>query len=54
MAICNNVYFKKESGKSVFNASSPDEISMVKYFEEVGFKFEIRDDSQIVFSNPAG
>ncbi len=54
MALCNNVFYKEEQGKSIFNASSPDEIAMVEFFEEVGFEFKIRDDQCISFKNPIG
>jgi phospholipid-translocating ATPase len=39
-------------GKKCFNASSPDEIAMVEYFEEIGFSFTERDENYIKFYDP--
>ena len=54
LAICNNVrVIKKEDGKS-FNASSPDEIAMVEFFEEMNYDLIERDEKIIKFSDPNG
>lgn len=50
LGICNSVLIRKnKEGNSEFDASSPDEIAIVKYFEEIGYSFEIRDDNRIRF-----
>ena len=54
LTICNNVRFEKKDNKSVFNASSPDEIAMVEFFEELGFKFWVRNDEMIEFIDNKG
>lgn len=52
LVICNNVTFKRdEEGNSLFDASSPDEIAMVEYFEEIGFSITQRDDKYIKFKD---
>ena len=54
LVICNNVSMKMNEGKSFFDASSPDEIAMVEFFEELGFKILERNDSKIIFKTPTG
>ena len=49
--ICNNVSLKVNEGERFFDASSPDEIAMVEFFEETGFKITERNDSRIVFTD---
>ena len=52
LVICNNVTFKRDDeGKSLFDASSPDEIAMVEYFEQIGFTITQRDDKYIKFKD---
>lgn len=40
-----------ENGKRVFNASSPDEIAMVEYFEELNFEIIERNEHRIRFKD---
>lgn len=49
LVICNNVNMKISDGKKYFDASSPDEIAMVEYFEELGFEIINRDDKYVKF-----
>ncbi len=52
LAICNNVRVEDIDGEKTFNASSPDEIAMVEYFEELGYRFVERDETRIKFYDP--
>lgn len=52
LVLCNNVNMKISEGKKYFDASSPDEIAMVEYFEELGFEILHRDESYIKFLDP--
>lgn len=54
LAICNNVNMRVNEGKKYFDASSPDEIAMVEYFESIGFEILVRDDENIVFRDMNG
>lgn len=54
LAICNNVRVINQEGKKSFNASSPDEIAMVEFFEEMKFDLIERDEKVIKFSDPSG
>ena len=51
--ICNNVILRNDDGRSYFDASSPDEIAMVEYFEQLGFKILERNDREIGFNDLA-
>lgn len=53
LVICNNVNMKIVDGTKYFDASSPDEIAMVEYFEELGFEILNRDESFIKFLDPS-
>lgn len=54
LAICNNVNMRVNDGKKYFDASSPDEIAMVEYFESIGFEILVRDDENIRFKDMNG
>ena len=54
LVICNNVNMKVNEGKKYFDASSPDEIAMVEYFENIGFEILVRDDENIRFKDING
>ena len=43
-----------ENNKRVFNASSPDEIAMVEYFEELDFEIIERNEHRIRFKDKLG
>lgn len=43
-----------ENDKRVFNASSPDEIAMVEYFEELNFEITERNEHRIKFQDKLG
>ena len=59
LALCHNVtpIYEQEDGggtKKIYQASSPDEISLVKMAEEVGLSLVSRDQNEIVIQNPMG
>ena len=54
LAICNNVNMRDNDGEKYFDASSPDEIAMVEYFEEIGFEILERNDEVVKFRTPNG
>ena len=48
LALCHNVTpIEHEDGSKDFQASSPDEIALVKFSEQIGIKLEYRDHSNI-------
>lgn len=54
LAVCNNVNMRVNEGEKFFDASSPDEIAMVEYFEEIGFEILERNDEIVRFKTPDG
>lgn len=52
MVICNNVMLRYEGTQKVFDASSPDEIAMIRYFESLGYNILWRDDKKIEVADP--
>jgi phospholipid-translocating ATPase len=54
LILCNNVTPVIDSGTRVLQASSPDEIALVKFVESVGFVMEKREKEYIEVSNPCG
>jgi len=53
-AVCHNVTPIIEDGKRSFHASSPDEIALVNFAQEVKMKLVARTNDQIDVENPAG
>ncbi|ELP84763.1 phospholipid-transporting P-type atpase, putative, partial [Entamoeba invadens IP1] len=55
MALCHNVTPSfNESGEKYYQASSPDEVALVKFAEHVGVVLEHRTFKQIVLRTPTG
>lgn len=52
LIICNNVMLRYEGVQKCFDASSPDEVAMVRYFESLGFNILSRDDRLVEFADP--
>lgn len=51
LVVCNNVVLRYEGLQKCFDASSPDEIAMVRYFESLGYNILYRDDKMIEFAD---
>lgn len=51
LVLCNNVTPIKESGQRTLQASSPDEIALVKIAEEFHMKLKSRDQNGIIIEN---
>jgi phospholipid-translocating ATPase len=54
LAVCHNVTPVDDDGTRTFQASSPDEIALVKIAESVGLRLERRDQLRILLSDSAG
>lgn len=55
MALCHNVTpVVEEDGSSAYQASSPDEIALVKYTEELGVRLVYRSQDELHLQNPHG
>jgi len=47
MALCHTVKILERNGKQILNATSPDEVALVKSAENCGVKFLGRDRSEL-------
>ena len=54
IAVCHNVTPIVDNGVKIFHASSPDEIALVNFAEEVKTKLLFRDNDTIKIQNAAG
>jgi phospholipid-translocating ATPase len=54
LALCNNVTPVVDNGERVLQASSPDEIALVQFAEELGFVIEDRDNQRFKIRMPDG
>ena len=52
LSLCHNVTPIVEDGEKVYQASSPDEIALVKLAEDLRMKLISRDQSQIIIETP--
>lgn len=52
--LCHNVTPTIDNGERVLQASSPDEIALVKFSESLGFLLESKDVNTIRIKNPVG
>ena len=52
MILCNNVTPVVDEGQRILQASSPDEIALVKFAEDLGFFLKARDKSYMDIMNP--
>ena len=48
------MYHFRETGQRTFQASSPDEVALVKFAEEVGYKLISRDQNSIIIEDVDG
>lgn len=53
LSLCHNVTPIVEDGEKVYQASSPDEIALVKLAEELKMKLISRDQNQIIIETPS-
>ena len=53
LILCNNVTPVMDEGARVLQASSPDEIALVKFAESLGFIMREREKNEIVVLNPS-
>jgi phospholipid-transporting ATPase len=44
LAVCHTVIVEEKNGKSVYNASSPDELALVNAAKFFGYSFKGRDE----------
>ena len=54
LALCNNVTPVSEDGKKMFQASSPDEIALVEFAQEIGVELYFRSSNRIVLKTSRG
>lgn len=54
LSLCHNVTPVIEEGEKVYQASSPDEIALVKLAEDLKMRLISRDQSQIIIETPNG
>ena len=54
LIICNNVTPVEDDGVRVLQASSPDEIALVRFAEELGFFMKHRGKSEFIIEAPHG
>jgi phospholipid-translocating ATPase len=54
LAVCNNVTPVLDNGERVLQASSPDEIALVQFAEQLGFAIQDRDNEKVVIALPDG
>lgn len=52
LILCNNVTPVTDDGQRILQASSPDEIALVKFAEELGFLMKHREKNEIIITNP--
>lgn len=52
LILCNNVTPVMDEGVRILQASSPDEIALVKFAETLGFVMKEREKNEIVVTNP--
>jgi phospholipid-translocating ATPase len=52
LIICNNVTPVEDNGVRVLQASSPDEIALVKFSEGLGFMMREREKAEITIRTP--
>ena len=52
LVLCNNVTPVIDDGQRILQASSPDEIALVKFAEELGFMMRHREKNEIFILNP--
>ena len=50
--LCNNVTPVFDEGSRILQASSPDEIALVKFAENLGFIMNDREKNEIKIQNP--
>lgn len=54
IVLCHNVTPVEDNGERTFQASSPDEIALVKFADELDFKLLERDSNNMKIINPNG
>ena len=54
LMVCNNVTPSMDNGERILQASSPDEIALVKFAESIGYNLLKRTYNSIVIENPLG
>ncbi len=54
LALCNNVTPVDSEGPREYQASSPDEVALVKFAEEMKWRLQSRDQHSITLLNPLG
>jgi phospholipid-translocating ATPase len=55
LTVCHNVTpITNEIGEKEYQASSPDEVALVKIAESMGMVLKYRDQGQMVIQNAAG
>lgn len=52
LVLCNNVTPVFDEGSRILQASSPDEIALVKFAENLGFIMNDREKNEIKIQNP--
>lgn len=52
LVLCNNVTPVTDEGQRILQASSPDEIALVKFAEDLGFFMRHREKNEIFIMNP--
>jgi phospholipid-transporting ATPase len=54
LAICHNIIIESKNGVDIYNASSPDELALVKAARFFGIKFVERDEENNIFIDYKG
>ena len=54
LAVCHNVTPAQENGEKVYQASSPDEIALVKIAETLNLELHERSVKDLILRNPLG
>ena len=54
LALCHNVTPVIDEGKKDIQGSSPDEVSLVKYADELGIELVERKLNELIIKNAAG
>lgn len=54
LILCHNVTPTDDNGERVLQASSPDEIALVKFAEELGFRLKLKEVNRVVIEDPSG
>jgi phospholipid-translocating ATPase len=54
LILCHNVTPTEDNGERVLQASSPDEIALVKFAEEIGYVLKLKEVNRVVIEDPSG